>query len=76
MRKFTDLLDNYLLALGLHNQAHGLHESDPLRWGQEFRDASEALVAAKSDLNSFVDSLATKVAEVAGVDPISRLVQP
>lgn len=67
MRKFTDLLDNYLLALGVHNQAHALHEHDPLRFAQDFRDATEALKVAKNELNGFVDSLK---------ESISGLVEP
>lgn len=57
MKTFTDLLDNYLLALGLHNQAHGLHEHDPLRFGAEYREAIATLKVAKDDLNEFVASL-------------------
>lgn len=55
MANFTDLLDNYLLALGIHNQAHALHEHDPLRFTKEFHEAVEALKVAKSDLNGFFE---------------------
>lgn len=61
MKQFTDLLDNYLLALGVHNQAHALHEHDPLRFSQEFHEAVAALKQAKDELNSFVDSLKESV---------------
>lgn len=60
-KQFTDLLDNYLLALGVHNQAHALHEHDPIRFSQDYHDAVEALKTAKSDLNSFVNSLKESV---------------
>lgn len=53
MRLFTDLLDNYLLALGVHNQAHALHEHDPLRFTNEYHDSVEALKVAKVELNEF-----------------------
>lgn len=53
MKVFSDLLDNYLLALGLHNQAHALHEHDPLKFTNEYHDAIEALQIAKSELNEF-----------------------
>jgi hypothetical protein len=57
MKKFTDLLDNYLLALGVHNQLHHLNETDPLRFGEDFRGASVALRMAKDELNTFMDSI-------------------
>lgn len=57
MTKFTDLLDNYLLALGTFNQAHLAHEVDPLRYGKEYRDSSETLRTAKAALNTFFNSI-------------------
>lgn len=66
-RQFTDLLDNYLLALGIHNQAHALHEHDPLRFTQEFHEAVAALKQAKDELNGFIDTLRP---------PVSGLITP
>jgi hypothetical protein len=62
MTNFTDLLDNYLLALGIHNQAHALHEHDPLRFAEDFREATAALKTAKDELNGFVNSLKESIA--------------
>jgi hypothetical protein len=53
--RFTDLLDNYLLALGTFNQYHAAHQQDPLRFAQDYRDASAALVVAKELLNSYFE---------------------
>ena len=57
MTTFTDLLDNYLLTLGIHNQAHALHEHDPLRFAKEYDEATKALKLAKDDLNAFFNSI-------------------
>ena len=55
--KFTDLLDNYLLTLGIHNLAHANYEAEPLRFAQDYRESVEALKVAKEQLNSYMDSL-------------------
>jgi len=57
MTKFTDLLDNYLLALGTFNQAHLAHEVDPLRYTREYHDSVEVLKNAKNQLNTFFNSI-------------------
>lgn len=64
MKKFTDLLDNYILMLGIHNQVHSLYEADPLRFGDKFREASEALQKAKDDLDGFFDHILESLAGV------------
>ncbi len=55
MENFTDLLDNYLLALGAFNHFHVANQQDPLRFGQDYRNASDALVKAKAVLNGFFE---------------------
>lgn len=57
MKQFSELLDNYLLTLGIHNQAHSLYQHDPLRFGEEYRQSVEALKTAKDELNSYFDSI-------------------
>jgi len=63
-KQFTDLLDNYLLALGIHNQAHALYEHDNLRFAEDFREATEALKQAKNELNSFIHSLKDSISDL------------
>jgi len=64
MVKFTDLLDNYLLTLGIHNQAHALHEHDPLRFAQEYEEATKALKIAKDELNAFFYSMQESLSDL------------
>lgn len=55
MDKFTDLLDDYLLALGAFNQLHVLHQADPLQYGPEYRASADLLMQAKKALNNFFE---------------------
>ncbi len=64
MKKFTELLDNYLLTLGIHNQAHALYEHDPLKFGDEYRQSVEALKTAKNELNTYFDSIHTTLSDL------------
>lgn len=58
--KFTDLLDNYLLALGTFNQAYAACEADPIRFAQAYRDASAQLMTIKAELNEYIENLGEK----------------
>jgi len=64
---FSDLLDEYLLALGEFNQMYAAYKQDSLLYGKEYRDSSNKLIIAKSNLNKFfeesvmVDSLSVPV---------------
>jgi hypothetical protein len=55
METFTDLLDTYLLALGAFNHYHSAQQQDPLRFAQDYREASAQLLKAKAELNSFFE---------------------
>lgn len=56
-KQFTDFLDNYLFMLGIHAQAHALYEGDPLKYTNEYHEATAALKQAKDELNGFIGSL-------------------
>lgn len=57
MQKFTDLLDNYLLALGEFNQAYAAYGHDALKFGEFYRESEKRLMSAKEALNVFFDVL-------------------
>lgn len=60
-KKFTDLLDQYLLALGYFNQVHQLYQMDPLQFTKEYEEASLALKNSKDALNDFFATLSSNI---------------